>query len=135
MKKIFSSTVLFLLTFCSSYINAESYLCISEAIVGIKNGKSIPTKVTNYSDTDKFILQKVNNKWSLKEIGDYARESIWPCATEYYCGTHIGGVKDAIPHNIFFRSGNVYTRTSAFMDGDKGLWTNIILQRGTCEAL
>lgn len=133
MKIISSGTLLLSLIFFSPYINAKTYLCISGATVGIKIGKSIPAKATNYADNDKFILQEVNNKWSLKKVGGGMKPPIWPCETEYHCGTHVGK-KDVIPHNIFWRSDNVYTMTSSWMDSENG-WTEGIFQRGICEVI
>ena len=114
--------------------NAEAFLCITEAVAGVKQGDSMVTTSTVYTPDNKFILSDAEGKWTLKPFGN-ARNTM-PCSNSRYCGNHIG-VPDAVPMNIFFREKQNKFRyvNQLFYDSEKGEYSEIFIHRGSCESI
>ena len=134
MKRLLLLTAIFLNSINS---NAEAFLCITEAVAGVAQGDSIETNATVYTPDNKFIVSDAGGKWTFKPFGSDSSKTM-QCSTPHYCGTHIG-VPDAVPTNVFYRDSenkfNLVLRYHYDKDNEKGEYSEVVIQRGSCESI
>ena len=131
MKRLLLLTAIFM---NSAYANAEAFLCVTEAVAGVKQGESIATEATVYSPNAKYILSEDRGKWTLKEFGSNSLSM--PCRDSRYCGYHIED-PNKVPIHIFTRiPGKDFTYISGYLHNDEnGNYNETVVRRGLCESI
>lgn len=126
-----SRIIALILMAMSELVNAESYLCISEAGVGIEQSgprRLIPA-IYNVSDY-KYIHTNASGKWLLKELGNESK--LFDKCDQYSCTNTTG-------HSSFFYRERSGLFTAVFMlvryDQPTILTITRILINGRCSEI
>ena len=119
--------------------NAEAFLCITEAVAGVRQGDSITTTARVYTPDNKFIVSDAGGEWTFKPFGGDSSKTL-QCTSSQHCGIHVGD-PSVIPTDVFYRDDeNKFSWVSRLFynkDNEKGKYeySEVFIYRGSCESI